>query len=254
MTSQRRSRPKEDHYNRCREIWQGKRHERAALISKQYGRELSRYDAYGHPVFKGGVDSEDPHIRHVVLGLERAYEMTGDPVFEDARIALDAYALAGGKPRKSFPSAHDAAYGDRWLGYLQNMRWFCDRRRYSIRQAAAEVASYYFVPADRSAVDDEHKKVCAPSAPGRRRGDEFDLVTRNLRDRYSRWKRDGFPTQEADDPGDLGFRVYALPVGQRRVPIPGTFEPLPAEGSEVPFTLYWRGRWRDGDVTLRVVR
>jgi hypothetical protein len=228
---QRRASPREDARAKRERKWEATKRQRMSTLKEIYGQGFEDHNSYGEPILQGSDLIRDINSDEIILGLERASNATGDPIFLDALRALRAHGLGAGQPRRSFARAEEANYGRRWAGYLENMRFFCERRRprSSIPDAAEKVAAYYFVD-----------------------GKSFSAVTKKLCEEYRSWERDGFPPLDTDsDPGDLGYCVLALPRPGVCVPIPNSRKCLPAEGAVVSYTSYWRRRFHDGDVSLQ---
>jgi Protein of unknown function (DUF2635) len=227
--AQRRASPREDARAKCEGEWEAKKGERMSALKEIYGQGFEGHNSYGEPILKSSDLIRDIDSDEIILGLERASNATGDPIFSDALRALQAHGLGAGQPRRSFTRAAEANYGRHWTGYLENMRFFCGRRGFSIPDAAEKVAAYYFVD-----------------------GKSFSAVTKKLSEEYRSWERDGFPPLDTDsDPGDLGYCVLALPRPGVCVPIPNSRKCLPPKGAVVSYTSYWRRRFHDGDVSLQ---
>jgi hypothetical protein len=72
------------HYNDCRVRWESRK----------------RVDIFGDDP-KTNADSEPPAGDRLADDLRRLYQLTGDPAFMEAGLALAAYGLAGKKPQRS---------------------------------------------------------------------------------------------------------------------------------------------------------
>lgn len=227
-----RERPRDDEFQEMKSKWEKRKREHALNLESLYGKKIEGFDLYGAPLVKGGVSERDVPGEDVRLGLERAAAATGDPIFVDALAALKSYGLSGGKPRASYKAARSETRGDLFHGYLENMKWFIDHRRHSVRKAAEYAASHYFV-----------------------NGDSFETVVSDLRERFAVWKKEGFPQKTSyADGGDLGYWVRVRPCPGRRVTMPNTREAIPEEGVAVPFTQLWRRLFNDGAVSISRVR
>ena len=233
MLGSRRTAPRTADYAR-REAFRLEQKRRSdAEKHQRFGRPIIGIDAYGKPLGYGEVSSEDVVWSDVAVGLQRAANATGDPAFTDALAALKAYGLDGGSPKRSYNKVRSAVFGDDDRGYLENMKHLLEyeARNYSSITAAAEgIASSYFYDAD-----------------------SFDAAVQRLRKLYAAWQREGFPDQPLDwHQGDLGYAVVVRPVEHVRVPLPATRVTgfLEDGGRKVPYTNYWRHRFRDGDVWL----
>lgn len=104
--------------------------------------------------WRGARESEAPSSNRdskvqgidVEAGLQRFFQATGDPAFKDAIAAMRSYGLSEGSPVRTYRAVQTAIWGEPQRGYLENMRWFIDRMKFSIKRAAEHVTEYYHAP------------------------------------------------------------------------------------------------------------
>ncbi|UPT88627.1 DUF2635 domain-containing protein [Bradyrhizobium barranii subsp. apii] len=170
-----------------------------------------------------------PDGKKIAAGLRQLYELTGDPLFKQAVMALDAYGLADGRPRDSVNRLW-MRNSDEWNSAPSFMAAVIvdaeDRtgKKMSKRAAAAKVVAALRLP-----------------------GTSFERAVDILEEFYTDGMKGRFPQFES---GEIGT-IFVVPVDGRE-PEELRARYLPKEGKEVPNNLHWRSAIASGDVTARV--
>ena len=167
-------------------------------------------------------------VQDVISALETAFNATGDPVFEEARLAFEAYGFPAHGILRGARHANKNIYGDSTSGYFVQMKCRIAEQNATVTHAARLVVAEFGI-----------------------RGQSFDEVAKDLANAYRGWQSDGEQEPLAALDGDLGYRIYVKPTGHE-VPIPGGGK-FSLDGACQPATRYWRRRLMEGSVWLRRV-
>lgn len=171
-------------------------------------------------------DAKAPDGKRIAADLNLLHELTGDPAFRSALLALKAYRLAGGAPRRSAEALWERTCPEWVLAPLLMFN--------VIEEAKANGTSL----SERAAAASAVAKLKLPAT-------SFDAAVDALRKRYADAKRHGFPTFD-QSPGEVG-KVLVIPIEGRNQC------GLPKEGAVVPNNLRWRQIIDRGDVSARVI-
>jgi hypothetical protein len=172
-----------------------------------------------------------PDGKKIAAGLLQFYQVTGDPLFKEAALALAAYGLASGSPQNSAKRLWENSSIERMLAtnlMSNHMAEAKDKgKRLSVNKAAAKVVAQL------------------------RLGSCFETEVKRLREFYADClKGRCFPSFE-QSPGEIGT-ILVGPV-EGREPEEAFARRLPKEGKEVPNNRQWRKIVARGDVTARVI-
>jgi hypothetical protein len=180
------------------------------------------------PILKGAT----PDGKQIAADLRKLYDLTGEPLFKQTAVALQAYGLAGRSPGRSLEQLWESNT-EEWLSAPSLM--FC--LMMDARDRTGKIMT------DRAAAAKAVARL-GLTAPNSK---TFTAAVEHLRKRYAKWVKEGFPQFE---PGEIGT-VFVVPV-EGRVPEEAFAQRLPREGKEVPNNLPWRKVIARGDVTVRV--
>jgi hypothetical protein len=191
------------HFNDCKARWEKRR----------------RVDIYGDDLNAG--DSEPPAGKHLADDLRRLHQLTGDPAFMEAGLALAAYGLAADEPGRSIKRLWKRS-SPSYIYAPERVFELIRDEGLSVRAAAAQAVAELELPAA-----------------------SFDAAVKGLSEEYADCLKNGFHMTE-ENAGDVGT-VFVVPIEGRD---PFRFG-LPRNGAEVPNNLHWRRAISRGDVTVR---
>ena len=180
-----RDAPRSAEYKHREAAW-NEHHQRSQAELKQrfFGAPVVDLDVYGNPDGSNFIASRDVTGEDVALGLERALEATGDPIFADALTCLKAYGLA--EEAQNAPIKKQKMQSLELTSTLfRNIRSLIEnwpKKYLSVRSAAEEVASSYFYKASN-----------------------FETAVETLRKAYSAWQQNNFP------PRQLSMLIWRTP-------------------------------------------
>ena len=175
----------------------------------------------------------DDNIRGPALsrGLEYAFQVTGDPLFKDARDALKSYGLDQ-ELMRSAPDVYADLMGKPEIDWYRLMHQLI--KTHKVKLGTGRLVA----------------KAAAALCASRRfpQGQSFEADCQSLQRGYSRWLRDGGSEQQSTLDGDIGRLVWVVP--RQGAPLRFGSYHIPAEGVAKPYDLFLRRLFLDGVIMI----
>ena len=167
----------------------------------------------------------------ILRGLEYVFQITGDPIFSDAKDALKSYGLDH-KLRQRAAPVYDDLMSSPQISYYKYMRNWIDAHK---RKLGSD--RLVFIAAETLAADNRFDQ-----------GSSFETDCENLRRGYSKWAKSGYPDQKSAQDGSLGRKVWVVPIDGKPLKI-GSYR-VPASGAAKLYDLFLRRLFLDGTILI----